>query len=400
MQNDGKVTVAVHVRSGTRLHVIDRAPMPSPQPQQWEDPGSGVLTRLPLRRGLAIALLALTALYVVISTSYSQVPSLQQVHDQLLVAKAAGKDCEMVPWRAQQAIVAALAPPGADEPALHHPAWEAHMEPAVLDDCGLLQLAQATTYATQSDFLALQAQVAAIQKQITAMQAQLAALSPAPPSPPPPPPKPALVNSAANSAYVGSSTLSLSVPLNATSGNLLVVSCSAAQTQATTVTDTAGNTFVAAVSVTSGPAPAGQWGPSFTGLWYAKNISGSSSDVITCNYGGQADQGIVALQYSGIDKTSPLDATASGTGTGTDFATSPFSTTSASEVIVASGMNTAGSGSPFMPGAGFTMQQQTYTYYIVEDQITTSMLNNVTATMTQPASSAWTIVAASFKAGS
>lgn len=403
-----RTTVAVHLKSGIHLHAIDQPVAPLAMPKVFT---GETIVSCRMRRWMAAALLAGLAATVVASVADAQptwpdnIPTMQQVHDQLAVMKAQGLECEYVQDRAMDAIIATLADQAnADEPLRHHPAWEADMQPAGLNNCGLLTLVQATTttsYATQTEFNALQTQVNTIAQQVTAIQQQLAATpSPPPPTPPPAPPAaPVLVSSTTAAAYDNpNTTLATAPPIAVTAGNLLVVECGAQGNgtpppQATKVTDTAGNTFLPAE--TQQGAAGGTYGQPFVGIWYAANALASSGDTVTCNYNGTGSvDGVVALQYSGVTK---LDATAVGTGIGTAFATAPFTTTSANEVVVVAGLNAAGSGSPYVAGAGYTMEKGTYTYYAVEDQITTTALSNATATMNEPDSASWVIVAASFK---
>src|SRR5687767_4435010 len=108
----------------------------------------------------------------------------------------------------------------------------------------------------------------------------------------------------------------------ATGGNLIVVLVRCGSNGlVSSITDTAGNTYVEAISST------GQDPKIF--IYYAKNISGHASNVVTVNFSPSAEfSWAYAIQYSGLDLPSPQDAIDVKTGTGvTDLVSDPFSTT-------------------------------------------------------------------------
>lgn len=137
-----RITVAVHTKSGSRLHIIDR-PEPLPVRAKVVTGRCVMLTRA-TRRLAALIALGLIGIYS-ITAALSQpvwpnnIPTVQQIHDQLAKMKAQGIECEYDENRARIAIIAALAQQvNADEPLVHHPAWEADMQPASLMRCGLI----------------------------------------------------------------------------------------------------------------------------------------------------------------------------------------------------------------------------------------------------------------------
>jgi len=101
----------------------------------------------------------------------------------------------------------------------------------------------------------------------------------------------------------GSAATSNSVACTAfatTSDNLIVVGVRSTGT-ISSVSDTAGNTYTA-VAASTFVAAIGN-----LRVFYAKNITGNASNVITVTLSGGDFTGIVAHQYSGLHTTSPLD---------------------------------------------------------------------------------------------
>ena len=118
---------------------------------------------------------------------------------------------------------------------------------------------------------------------------------------------------------------------NHTSGNLLVAVITADYTSSrvvSAVTDSASNTyeFAARKAVTGGDVE----------IWYAKNIVGNSSNVVTATFTGSvAYRRIAVLQYSGANTSSPFDVIGVGTGTSSSMSTAAVATNVANEAIVA-----------------------------------------------------------------
>ncbi len=141
----------------------------------------------------------------------------------------------------------------------------------------------------------------------------------------------AFVNGAQN--FLTATGISIAAPAtNHTSANLIVVigSCGGGDaTNITSITDTAGNTYTRINGAFD----------SFAGnveIWYAKNIIGNASNIVTTNFNTTyIDRGIRVHQYSGCDTTAPLDQSAVGTGASATPTTASVTTTQADEVIVA-----------------------------------------------------------------
>lgn len=180
-----------------------------------------------------------------------------------------------------------------------------------------------------------------------------------------------------------------------TSGNLIVVigTCRGGDgTDITSITDTAGNTYTRITGTYN----------SFAGgieIWYAKNITGNASNVVTINFNGSYSyRGIRVHQYSGCDTTSPLDQSAVGTGTSTAPATASVTTTQANEVLVGgdglwlSQTHTAGTGYTIRTILGGAEPSGGDG----EDRVVSS-IGTYTASYTLSGSTTWIIVIATFK---
>ncbi len=143
-----------------------------------------------------------------------------------------------------------------------------------------------------------------------------------------------LVNSVVGSGSGAATTVSTSA-FAATTGNLIFVVARGAANGATmAATDTALNTYTAIGTLIDNA------GLGDGKIWYAKNITGNASNVVKCTWtgGSPASRGIVALEYSGLDKVSPLDANptaVSTTGSAGSATSGSFSTTQQNEVIIA-----------------------------------------------------------------
>lgn len=178
-----------------------------------------------------------------------------------------------------------------------------------------------------------------------------------------------------------------------TAGNLIVVGVAWSNTvNVSSVTDTAGNSY------TSTGQKADHISSDFVEVFYAKNITGNASNVVTANFSANATfRRVMVHQYSGCDTTAPFTTGegSTGVGTGTAVATSSWSTATADEVIVAftSGNNTA----TYTAGASFTRQLSSIgTDSASEDRIVAST-GSYTASFSVSPSLTWYVAAASFK---
>lgn len=199
-------------------------------------------------------------------------------------------------------------------------------------------------------------------------------------------------------AYNSGGSTSIALPSgNHTAGNLLVVLLSGWNAETvSSVTDTAGNTYY----WTGQRSPYTNTDSGFTEIWYAYNITGGASNVVTVNYSGTVTyREVTVYQYSGIDTSDPYDVGNTGGGgssSGTSQSTGSANTTQADEVIAAvyaeydAGSCTAGS--------GFTVRYDG-TYFCSEGRIVSST-GSYNSSLTYSASVQWTASHATFKAAS
>jgi hypothetical protein len=124
--------------------------------------------------------------------------------------------------------------------------------------------------------------------------------------------------------------------VSATAGNLLVVMIAIANNALTvsSITDTAGNTYTQC----SGALIQSQSSVGTLDIWYAKNILGNATNVVTVNYSALSQFGgsIKVHQYSGADTTSPFETATTGSATAaTAVTSSSFSPAASGNVNVA-----------------------------------------------------------------
>jgi hypothetical protein len=123
--------------------------------------------------------------------------------------------------------------------------------------------------------------------------------------------------------------ISLAFPSNVTAGDFLIVTGTAARPrESITISDTAGNTFVPAMSGVTDPAQ-----DVTAYVWYVPNAVGGP-DAVTLNpVGGPDAMEIHVSEWSGINTNSPVDQTSYATGTGTQITSGAKSTTQNGELI-------------------------------------------------------------------
>lgn len=197
----------------------------------------------------------------------------------------------------------------------------------------------------------------------------------------------AYVNQQHGNDYTGTIDTSIAAAaLSVTSGNLLLVTCrynnTTVNTTLQTPTDTAGNTFAeVGTEVIAGTG--------FQSLWYAKNVTGNASDVVTCNLnaatGGAGFTNYVAIgvsQFSGLSTSGPLDANASGTSSSGNGVTSGgFTTTVANELLFA-GCSQVNLSITYTAGSGYTIAYQDGSAMMMEYEIVSSIQTGATASFT------------------
>lgn len=203
----------------------------------------------------------------------------------------------------------------------------------------------------------------------------------------------------AQNANNGSGTTLASPARAHTTGNFLVVGVKGEGATTTfSVADTAGNTWV----------PLTQKAFASDGsrlqLFYAKNITGHASNVVTATWAAARDfRRMFVIEYSNIDTVNPLIEEQNGEGLGTALSTPDIATESFFDLIVAFAGEFANV--TYTPGSGYT---EVWDYNeqsggsiggsAVEEQIISTAGGDKTVTMTQSSSADWGMVAASFRA--
>ena len=151
------------------------------------------------------------------------------------------------------------------------------------------------------------------------------------------------VNSSTPQTDQSTVTTAFTSPQTAGNLNVVVIGWENTTSNIVSVTDTAGNSYQVAAPVTRSS------GNSQT-IYYAKNIVGGTSNAVTVTLNAPTRFVDVRIaEYSGLDRTNPLDVSSSASGTSQTANSGPVTTTSANELLVASGttqthFNGAGSG--------------------------------------------------------
>lgn len=129
-----------------------------------------------------------------------------------------------------------------------------------------------------------------------------------------------------------------------TAGNLIVIGTQCYATPvatnedaATPITDSAGNTYTKIGSTTIVD------NHRYTQLFYANNCLGGASVTFTYTLTGSDYPRIFVLEITGADPTAPLDQSAfAQSGSATTITTAGFATGTANEILVAMGLDSAG----------------------------------------------------------
>jgi subtilisin family serine protease len=198
-----------------------------------------------------------------------------------------------------------------------------------------------------------------------------------------------------SSAVQGSAVGSVSAAFTSvnTAGNLIVafVRISTA-TQTVTVTDTAGNSYVKAVSqaqTTDGHQ---------VYIFYAKNIGGKTNTVTATFSSTNNHPWLAIYEYSGLSTTSPLDRTAAAQGSSTSPTCGATAATTAANELVFAGLGlVSNSTATVSPGTGYTLQQQdTNTSRAANETAVVSSTGTQSASFTLSSATNYSCVVATF----
>ncbi len=179
-------------------------------------------------------------------------------------------------------------------------------------------------------------------------------------------------NYATPQAPTASVTVAYTAAQNAGDLNAVIVGWNDTTAAVIAVTDTMGNAYTLAVGPTVQPGAAGGGGLT-QAIYYAKNILGAAANAntVTVRFSVAATYPDVRiLEYSGLDRTNPLDVTAAAAGNSSTSDSGAVTTTNGNDLLVGGNMVwtiTAG------PGVGFTSRMITSPDGdIAEDQVVTS----------------------------
>jgi glucose/arabinose dehydrogenase/PKD repeat protein/fibronectin type 3 domain-containing protein len=171
-------------------------------------------------------------------------------------------------------------------------------------------------------------------------------------------------------------------------GNLIVAYVVWDNSSPVTLRDSRGNTYATV-------APAKAWG--VNGTWrsqvfYAKDIAGGPNTVTATFQAAVLSFGRLYIhEYSGLDRTAPLDASSASTGTASAMNSGSATTSSANDLIFGAGSSNNG---VTAAGAGFTTRLNAQRTRTEDKTATTAGPNSATATQN---GSQWVMQMAAFK---
>ena len=208
-------------------------------------------------------------------------------------------------------------------------------------------------------------------------------------SPPPASAAPAAFVQGRNTQVTSGTKASLAFSKANTAGNLIVAYVVWDNPGAVTVSDTRGNSYTAATARQS-------WGNNWSAqVFYASGISAGSNTVTATFATSIKSFGIVYLhEYSGLAAVSPVDVSASASGSSASMSSGAVTTTQANDLLFAAGVS---DNTITAPGVGFT-KRLTGFGNLTEDRVVTST-GSYAGTATQNGG-AWAMQLVAFRASS
>lgn len=183
--------------------------------------------------------------------------------------------------------------------------------------------------------------------------------------------------------------VTVSYPLPQTAGNLNIVAVGWNDTTSNivSVTDTHGTNYALAIGPTSGSGIR-------QSIYYARNIPDGTNSVTVRFSQAAPTVDVRVLEYSGLDQSNPLDATAGAAGVSATSNSGNVQSTSANELIFAAGTTT---GSFLSAGDGFSSRIITYPDADIAQDATASAVGTYNATANLAAPVAWVMQVATFR---
>ena len=173
-----------------------------------------------------------------------------------------------------------------------------------------------------------------------------------------------------------------------TSGNLIVVYVVWSNAGAVSVSDTNGNTYAPAAPVTRWNKNA--WSSQ---VFYARNVAGGANTVRATFGNSIASFGIAYIhEYSGIDRTSPLDVSSAAIGSTSSMSSGSATTTNPRSLLFGAG---ASAYEVTAAGSGFTSRRSDFGNRTEDRTVTATGSYAATATQTGPD---WVMHMVAFKA--
>jgi glucose/arabinose dehydrogenase/chitodextrinase len=174
-----------------------------------------------------------------------------------------------------------------------------------------------------------------------------------------------------------------------TAGNLIVVYLAWSNTGSVSISDTRGNAYTSAGSLTT-------WGASSnrsSQVFYAKNVAGGANTVrATFDTAITSWADMYIHEYSGIDKADPLDVSAVDKGTAAAMNSGSATTTNANDLIFGAG---ASANTVNQAGTGFTSRSTKFGNRTEDKNVTSTGSYKATANQN---GNAWVMHMVAFKA--
>jgi hypothetical protein len=209
---------------------------------------------------------------------------------------------------------------------------------------------------------------------------------------------PAIVQKTSSKSTGSVASLAAAFTSNNTAGNSIVVVCGIGNGTDPTIADTAGNTYVKAVT--------GANSTTFeASIWFAVNIASGTNTVTVTNAGSAASMAMEIYEVSGLlqQVTAQPDQTATNTGTGTAVSTASVTPVIPNELFFA-GVSVGTAAQTITVGSGWTNdsgQQNPTTAAGLFSFVSMSQYRGGTGTITPSAtlggSEPWAIAVASFR---
>ena len=163
----------------------------------------------------------------------------------------------------------------------------------------------------------------------------------------------AIAHIATQSAQANSSATCVTSAIDTTGANLLIatITSNGGASGFTSFVDSKGNTWQTAVDWTANGGST-----DFIRIMYSTPTSVGSGHTTTLTYGALGFFVTAFAAFSGMAAASPLDKTATGTGSSTSLLTSATATTAqAEELLIGTGTVSDGANSTFTAGASYTI---------------------------------------------